>query len=85
MKIILILFIFVSFLIQILSVLAGNHEYLALCNANDQEGLRKGMPAQIIGSIMLLKHKITKRNNVYNLSEFGIDSNTKIDTSELGY
>ncbi|MDD5097378.1 MAG: hypothetical protein PHU59_02675, partial [Candidatus Omnitrophica bacterium] len=58
-----------------------NLEYLQICNANQQEGLKKGMPAQIIGSIIILKHKILKKNSLYSLSEFGIKSDTKIDTS----
>ena len=68
-----------------LSVLAGNLEYLTLCNANNQEGLRKGMPAQITGSLILLKHKIIKKNNLYTLAEFEVDSESQIDTSEFGY
>jgi len=80
-KIILISLIFISFLIQGLSIIAGNHEYLRICSANGQEGMKKKMPAQIIGSILVLKHKIEKKDSVYRLSEFGINSDTKVDTS----
>lgn len=74
-----------SVLIQILSVLQGNLEYLAIANANDQEGMRKGIPAQIIGSLIILKHRIIKKDNVYALSEFGVNSDTKVNSSEFGY
>lgn len=84
-RFLLILLICASVLIQILSVLRGNLEYLAISNANNQEGIRKGMPAQIIGSMIILKHRITKKDNIYALSEFGINSDTKVDTSEFGY
>jgi len=84
-RFLLISLICVSVLIQLLSVLGGNLEYLAICNANNQEGIRKGMPAQIIGSLIILKHKIIKKNNTYALSEFGINSETKVNTSEFGY
>jgi len=84
-RFILILLICVSVLVQLLSVFAGNLEYLAICNANNQEGIRKGMPAQIIGSMIILKHKIMKKDNVYTLSEFGINSDTKVDTCVFGY
>jgi len=84
-RFILISLICVSVLIQLLSVLAGNLEYLAICNANNQEGIRKGMPAQIIGSMIILKHKLIKKENIYTLSEFGVNSDTKVDTSSFGY
>ena len=80
-KVTLIALIFISILIQGLSILQGNHEYLTICNANGQEGMKKSMPAQIIGSIILLKHKVLKKDNTYHLSEFGINSDTKVDTS----
>jgi len=80
-KIILVSLIFISIIIQGLSILAGNHEYLTICSANGQEGLKKGMPAQIIGSVLILKHKIFKKDSVYSLAEFGINSDTKVDTS----
>jgi len=80
-RIILISLIFVSLLIQGLSILQGNLEYLTVCNANNQEGLRKNMPAQIIGSMIMIKHKITKKDSLYKLSEFGVDSKSEVDTS----
>lgn len=73
--------IVISLAIQILSVLAGNVEYHLICNANNREGLRKNMPANIIGSAILLKHKLLKNDNLYKLSEFGINSDTLVDTS----
>jgi hypothetical protein len=80
-KITLLSLIFISFLIQGLSIIAGNHEYLTICGANGDEGMKKGMPAQIVGSVIMLKHKIIKKDSVYRLSEFGINSETKVDTS----
>jgi len=84
-RVLLIFLVCVSVLIQLLSVLQGNLEYLAICNTNNQEGLRKGMPAQIVGSLIILKHKIIKKDNLYLLSEFGVNSNSKVDTTEFGY
>ena len=80
-RVILISLIFISVLIQGLSILQGNLEYLTICNANNLEGTRKGMPAQIIGSAIVLKHKIIKKDSIYSLAEFGINSDTKVDTS----
>ncbi len=80
-RIALISLIFISLLIQGLSILQGNLEYLTVCNANNQEGLRKNMPAQIIGSMIILKHKIIKNDNLYKLSEFGVNSESEVDTS----
>ena len=82
-KTIFIALIFISVLIQGLSILQGDLEYLTICNANNQEGLKKNMPAQIIGSALLLKHKLLKKDNLYSLSEFGISSDTKVDTSNF--
>lgn len=76
-----IVFIFISLAVQLLSVLAGNLEYHLICDANNKEGLRKGMPANIIGSAVLLKHKLLKNDNIYKLSEFGIASDTIVNTS----
>ena len=84
-KAILILLIFLSVSIQGISILQGNLEYLTICNANAQEGVRKGMPAQIVGSLIMLKHKLVRKNSVYNLSEFGIKSETQVDTSVFSY
>jgi hypothetical protein len=80
-RVILISLIFISILIQGLSIIQGNLEYLKVCNANNQEGLRKNMPAQIIGSMIILKHKIIKKDSLYELSEFGVDSDSMVDTS----
>lgn len=74
------IFLLASITVQLLSVFAGNLEYHLICNANNREGLRKGMPANIIGSAILLKHKLSKNDNKYKLSEFGIDSGTTVDT-----
>ncbi len=84
-KAILITLIFLSVSIQGISILQGNLEYLRICNANEQEGVRKGMPAQIVGSLIILKHKLVRKNNVYSLSEFGINSETQVDTSVVSY
>ena len=76
-----VIFILASLAVQLLSVLAGNLEYHLICNANGREGLRKGMPANITGAAILLKHKLLKNDNKYKLSEFGISSDTVVDTS----
>ena len=85
MRVILISLILISTLIQLLSIFSGNLEYLTIANANSQEGMRKGMPAQITGSLILLKHKIIKKDNVYTLAEFEVNSESKVDTSSFGY
>lgn len=77
--------IFLSACVQAISILQGNLEYLTICNANNQEGVRKGMPAQITGSLIILKHKLENKNNTYNLREFGVDSDSRVDTSVYGY
>lgn len=84
-KAVLITLIFLSVSVQGISILQGNLEYLTICNANGQEGVRKGMPAQIIGSLIVLKHKLIKKDNLYTLSEFGINSETQVDTSTLAH
>ena len=84
-KIIFLSLIFISLLIQGISVLQGNLEYLTICNANNAEGLKKGMPSQIVGAIIILKHKVIEKNSIYSLSEFGINSDTKVDVSPSGY
>jgi hypothetical protein len=84
-KAVLITLILLSVSVQGISILQGNLEYLTICNANGQEGVRKGMPAQIIGSLIVLKHKLIKKDNLYTLSEFGINSETQVDTSALAH
>jgi hypothetical protein len=75
-------FILVSFLIQLISVVQREHEYYHIKENLVEAGLRSKMPADIIGSIVILKHKLVKRDNTYSVSEFGIDSDSIVDTYE---
>ncbi len=77
--------IFLSVCVQAISIVQGNLEYLTICNANKQEGVRKGMPAQITGSLIMLKHKLENKSKTYSLREFGVDSGSLVDTSVYGY
>jgi hypothetical protein len=68
-----------SFSIQLLSVLQKDHEYhhIRYNLAGKEAG---NMPGDIVGSFVILKHKMVNRNNAYNLKEFGVSSNRIIDT-----
>lgn len=72
-----------SVLIQIVSVLQREHEYQHIRNNMVAAEHRVHMPPDIIGNALLLKHKILEGNNSYRLSEFGIDSNEIINTSQF--
>ncbi len=82
-RILLIFFISISFLIQLGSVLQNQHEYHQIRYNKVAEKIKPEMPPDIIGMFITLKHKILEKNSIFNLSEFGIDSNIKIDTSEF--
>jgi len=84
-KALLVAIVSLSACVQVISILQGNLEYLIICNANGQEGVRKGMPAQITGSLIMLKHKLEKKDSSYSLREFGADSDNRVDTSVYGY
>ena len=77
----LIFFVLVSFLIQIVSVLQNDYEYLQIIAEAGEAKIPKRMPPHIVGSTIILKHKFLNNNNIYNLSEFGVNSNEPINTS----
>ena len=79
----LILFVATSFFIQLTSVLQNDYEYLQITAGGVNATIPQKMPSHIIGSTIILKHKLFKNNNIYNLTEFGINSNKQIDTSEF--
>jgi len=83
LRIFLILFVATSFFIQLTSVLQNDYEYLQITAGGVNATIPQKMPSHIIGSTIILKHKLFKNNNIYNLSEFGINSNEQIDTSEF--
>jgi len=83
LKGILIFFIVFSFMIQLVSVLQNDYEYLQITANGVNVRIPDNMPPHIIGSTIILKHKLFKNNNIYNLTEFGINSNKQIDTSEF--
>jgi len=79
----LIMFIVTSFFIQLTSVLQNDYEYLQITSGGGVNKMPDEMPSHIIGSTIIFKHKLSNNNNIYNLSEFGINSNEQIDTSEF--
>lgn len=83
MKSILILLIITSFFIQLISVLQNEYEYLHITSGGVDAEIPQKMPPHIIGSTIILKHKLFKNNNIYNLSEFGANSNEQINTSVI--
>jgi len=82
-KTFLILLIVTSFFIQLTSVLQNDYEYLQITASGVNVRIPQKMPSHIIGSAVILKHKLLHSNNIYNLSEFGINSNKQIDTSKF--
>jgi len=85
-KWLLLVFACLSFFIQLEGVLQSDHEYHYIKYNQVRkigEEMMKRMPPDIIGSGIILKHKIFQKNNVYRLSEFGIKSDTFIDTSHI--
>ena len=77
----LILFVVTSFFIQLTSVLQNDYEYLQITAGGVNVKIPQKMPPHIVGSTIIFKHKLLYNNNIYNLSEFGINSNEQIDTS----
>jgi hypothetical protein len=75
--------VILSFLIQVISVLQKTQEYHSIKYSLVSEDIRGKMPADILGSFIILKHKIFQKDNVYNLREFGINSNEWIDTGKF--
>lgn len=77
----LVFLVVLSFLIQLVSVLQNDYEYLQITAGGAGVKIPKKMPPPITGSVVILKHKFLYNNNIYKLSEFGIKSNESIDTS----
>lgn len=77
------LVILISLPLQLISVLQCEHEYFDIryrLQLQDQR-LAEKLPPDIIGVPLLLKHKLLKKDNLYKLSEFSLDSDQLIDTS----
>ena len=70
-----------SIAVQVVGVLENNLEYVHIRDKVVSSEVRSGMPPILVGSAIILKHKILAGNNVYSLSEFGIDSGGTVDTS----
>jgi hypothetical protein len=83
-KIILGAIIFISVIIQLVSVLQRDQEYKHIRYVMLDKEMQKNMPADIFGMMILLKHKILVGDNVYHLTEFGLDSADTVDTSSFG-
>jgi hypothetical protein len=77
-------FIVVSFGIQVVSILQTDQEYHFIRCCMVSEDVREKMPPKIVGSLILLKHKLLFKNNTYPMAELGIKSDLKIDTNEYG-
>jgi hypothetical protein len=72
-----------SLFIQMISVLIRTHEYLYIKNHLVGEDVKNDMPGDVIGSFILLKHKILKGDNIYNLQEFGLNKDATVSTHEF--
>ena len=81
--IVLIFFIIPSFLIQTASVIIKTKEYHYIRYNLVDENIKRKMPPDILGSLVLLKHKMLRKNNLYNLQEFNVNSNQQIDTNKF--
>ncbi|MFA6216190.1 MAG: hypothetical protein WDL87_00850 [Candidatus Omnitrophota bacterium] len=85
---IMVILILASSFIQIISVLQSGQEYHHIrytLAASGNQHLAKEMPADIIGTAILLKHKLFTGNNLYRSFEFGIASEDSFDTSSAQY
>jgi len=72
--------ILISLLIQVVSVLQKGLEYHLI--SYNMVG-REKMPADIIGSAIILRHKILHGDNRYHLSEFGVPEDRVVDTGDF--
>ena len=72
----------VSLLIQLPGVLQSPFEYLDIKYNHVDKNLQEKMPLTIMGSFIMLKHKIFERNRIYRLSEFGINSDKTAQAGE---
>ncbi len=70
--------VMISFLVQLPGVLQSPFEYLDIKYNRVSKELQEKMPLTMMGSFIILKHKIFERNRIYRLSEFGIDSDKTI-------
>jgi hypothetical protein len=73
----------VSLAVQVVGVLENNFEYLHMRAHMIDEAIVREMPPDLVGSAIILRHKLVEGNNVYHLSEFGVDSDRTVDTSGL--
>jgi hypothetical protein len=71
----------ISLAIQVVGVLENNFEYLDMRAYMVDRAHVREMPSDLIGSAVILRHKLAEGNNVYHMSEFGVDSDQIIDTS----
>lgn len=81
--IVLCFFIIPSVLIQTASVVIKTQEYHTIRYYMVDENIERKMPPDILGIFVLLKHKIFQNNNLYDLREFGVNTNQQIDTSKF--
>lgn len=73
-----------SFVLQLLGILQNDHEYQTIRYAmvpRINGDFAKKMPPNLIGSYILLRHKLREGNNIYPLSEFGLPSQAIVDTT----
>lgn len=80
------LLVLLSFSIELVGVLQSDHEYHHIKYheaAKLGKEIQEKMPPDIAGMIIILKHKLSGHDNVYRLSEFGIDSGVTVDTSAI--
>lgn len=75
----------ISFIIQLAMVVQNRQEYpygVVSAVAKADSG---GMHPKLIGMLVIMKHKVFDRNNIYSLSEFGLKSKATVDTSSDYY
>lgn len=85
-KTVMVFLVLLSFFIELVGVLQSDHEYHHIRYneaAKFGKEIQKKMPSDIVGMIIILKHKLSEGGNVYRLSEFGIDSGAIVDTSSV--
>jgi hypothetical protein len=73
----------VSCLVQLVGVLQKAQEYHQIRYNLVPSDVRSEMPADIIGSAVILRHKLLRGDNVYRLAEFGVRSQATIDTGRF--
>jgi len=76
-------FALISLLLQLTGVLVNDSEYHQIRYIMVSKQISKEMPPDITGAFILLKHKLFQRDSIYNLSEFSIKSDAKVNTTEF--